>query len=96
MVPCTYLISNKNTTGSFMPKQGNYFDRIFTDIILLCNSHDAYVSSQYDPWSLKNSRIYHPGGRPVDDIAKASVSSLLKKIGDLQDARKADERPVCG
>ena len=91
VVPCTYLISNKNTTGSFMPKQGNYFDRIFTDIILLCNSHDAYVSANMTHGALKTVG-YTTQGKPVDDIAKASVSSLLKKIGDLQDARKADER----
>lgn len=95
VVPCTYLVSNKNTMGSFMPRQDNYFDRIFTDIILLCNSRDTYVSSNMLHGDLKTVG-YTTQAKPVEDIAKASVSSLLKKISDLQNKRKPDDSQLTG
>ena len=73
-----------------MPRQNCYFDRIFTDLILLCNSHDTYVSANMFHGAVKTVG-YTTQGKPADDIAKASVSSLLKKIGDLQNEKKPEE-----
>lgn len=90
IVPCTYLVSNKNTTGSTMPKKDSYFERIFTDIILLCNGPDSYVSGNMLYGALRTVG-YTTQEKPVDDIAKVSVSGLLKKISDLKDNRGPDD-----
>lgn len=95
IVPCTYIVSNKNTIGSFMSRQNHYFDQIFADIILLCNGPDTYVSSNMLYGAVKTVG-YTTQAKPVDDISKAAVSSLLKKISDLQDSKKTDEAHLLG
>lgn len=82
IVPCTYIVSNKNAVGSFMPGMNSYFHQIFTDIILLCNSSDPYISSNMLHSGVKTVG-FNTQEKPVEEMAKASLSALLKKINDL-------------
>jgi hypothetical protein len=89
IAPCTYLVSNTNTVGSHMPKEHPYFNRIFTDVILLADGPDGYVSSNILHGGLKTVG-YTMQAKPVEDISKVAVSSLLKKISELQRLNKTD------
>lgn len=86
-VPCTYVVSNCNTNGSFMPKEG-YFGRIFADLMILANGSDPYISANLIHAGVKTVG-FASRQKPADDIAKACVSQLLKKMGAMQSLRQS-------
>lgn len=85
IVPCTYLVSNQNTMGSVMPKGNGYFSKIFADTILLCDCEDAYVSDAMRSKGIKTVG-FTTQEKPVNDIAKACITSMLTGMGRLRNS----------
>lgn len=84
--PCVYLVGNKNSMGSLMPKE-DYFGAVFADLMVLANGADPYVSSTVIHSGIKTVG-YATVEKPSDDIAKVSVFSLLKQMSELRNMKK--------
>lgn len=85
-VPCVYLVGNKNSMGSLMPKE-DYFGAVFADLVVLADGADPYVSSTVIHSGIKTVG-YATVQKPSEDIAKASVFSLLKQMSELRNMKK--------
>ena len=86
MAPCVYLVGNKNSMGSLMPKE-DYFGSVFADLMILADGADPYVSSTVVQSGI-NTVGYATVQKPSEDIAKVSVFSLLKQMSGLKNMKK--------